>query len=65
MHDTKQYDLEIVINKRLKHSYITIKQDKKVVVKTPYRSQLFIDELLEKSCMDQTKAFSNGSETAT
>jgi predicted metal-dependent hydrolase len=51
MHNTKQYDLEIVVNKRLKHSYIAITQEKKVVVKTPYRSQLFIDELLEKKAV--------------
>lgn len=46
MLDTKKYDIEIVINKKLKHSYISITRDKKVVVKTPYSSQSFIDNLL-------------------
>ena len=48
MYNTKQYDMEIVINKRLKHSYISITKDKKVIVKTPYKSQAFVEELLEK-----------------
>ena len=47
MPDTKQYDLEIIINKKLKHSYISVSQERKVVVKTPHKSQSFINKLLE------------------
>ncbi|WP_428737848.1 M48 family metallopeptidase [Sulfurimonas sp.] len=39
--------MEIIVNKKLKHSYISISPDKKVVVKTPYKSQHFVDELLD------------------
>lgn len=47
MNNTNQYELEVIINPRLKHSYISIEVEKKVIVKTPYRSQLLIDKLLD------------------
>lgn len=47
MSDTKQYELEVITNPRLKHSYISIAPNKRVVVKTPYKSQLLIDKLLD------------------
>jgi predicted metal-dependent hydrolase len=47
MYNTKQYDLEIIVNPRLKHSYLSIPHGGKVVVKTPYKSQKFINSLLE------------------
>ncbi|MFT7859599.1 MAG: M48 family metallopeptidase [Sulfurimonas sp.] len=46
MHDTKQYEIEIVYNPKLKHSYISITREQKVVLKTSYRSQKKIDEIL-------------------
>jgi len=49
MNDTKKYqkyNLKITVNKKLKHSYISIDKDKNVLVKTPYKSQSFIDSLL-------------------
>lgn len=46
MLDTKKYDLEVIVNKKLKHSYISISRDKKVIVKTPYSSQKFVNDLL-------------------
>lgn len=46
MNNTKQYDIEIIVNKKLKHSYISISQQKKVLIKTPYKSEKFIDSLL-------------------
>lgn len=47
MYNTKQYDLEIVVNPRLKHSYISISHGDKVLVKTPYKSEKFVNSLLE------------------
>ena len=50
MNDTIQYDnffVEIRINKKLKHSYITISNDKKVIIKTASQSKLFVRDLLE------------------
>lgn len=49
MYDTKEYqnyNLKIIVNKRLKHSYITIDRDKNVLIKTPYKSELFVQNLL-------------------
>jgi predicted metal-dependent hydrolase len=50
MSDTKEYqkyNLEIVYNKKLKHSYISISRDKKVVLKTPNKSKDFAEGFLE------------------
>ena len=50
MNDTKSYEnynLKVIVNKRLKNSYISIDREKNVLVKTPYKSQTFIDSLLE------------------
>lgn len=47
MNHTNKYEVKIIINKKLKHSYISIDKDKNIVVKTPYKSQRFIDSLLE------------------
>lgn len=43
----KNYNLKIIINKKLKHSYLTIDKEQNLIVKTPYKSQTFIDSLLE------------------
>ncbi len=40
------YEVEILCNPRLKNSYIRIDADNKISVKTPYKSQSFIDSLL-------------------
>lgn len=50
MNHTNQYDnynLKIVINKKLKHSYVSIDREKNLIIKTPYKSQAFIDSLLK------------------
>lgn len=47
MNHTNQYEVKITINKKLKHSYISIDEDKNVLIKTPYKSQTFIDSLLK------------------
>jgi len=50
MSDTNKYEnynLKVIVNKRLKHSYISIDREKNILVKTPYKSQIFIDSLLE------------------
>lgn len=50
MTHTKQYEydnVEIIVNKKLKNTYLSIDKDKKIVIKTPYKSQGFIDSLLE------------------
>lgn len=50
MSHTKQYEydnLEIIVNKKLKNTYLSIDKDKKIVIKTPYKSQRFIESLLE------------------
>jgi len=49
MSDTKKYqnlNISIVINKKLKHSYISIDKDKNIVIKTRYKSSKYIDTLL-------------------
>ena len=43
----ENYNLKVIVNKRLKHSYISIDREKNVLIKTPYKSQTFIDSLLE------------------
>lgn len=43
----KDQNLKIIINKKLKHSYIFVDKDKSIVVKTPYKSESFINSLLE------------------
>jgi len=46
----ENYNLKIIVNKKLKHTYITIDKEKNVLLKTPYKSQIYIDTLLrEKS----------------
>ena len=50
MSDTRKYqlyNLEIIVNKKLKHSYIHIKSNKDVIVKTPYKSKKFVEDFLE------------------
>jgi len=50
MSDTKEYqgcNIQVIINKRLKHSYISIDKDKNILIKTPYKSSKYIDSLLE------------------
>jgi hypothetical protein len=50
MTNTIQYDnlsVEIRVNKNLKHSYITISNDKKVILKTANSSKSFAIELLK------------------
>ena len=50
MSDTKEYqnyNLEIIVNRKLRHSYINIKNNKDVIVKTPYTSQSFVSDFLE------------------
>jgi predicted metal-dependent hydrolase len=47
MLDTKKYDIEIVHKNNLKHSYISISQNKKITLKTPYGSQSKIDAILK------------------
>lgn len=43
----QNYTVKIVINKKLKHSYISIDKNKNVLVKTSQKSQSFIDSLLK------------------
>lgn len=43
----RDYNLKIVINKKLKHSYIQIDKNKNILLKTPNNSQVFIDKILE------------------
>lgn len=40
-------DIDIIINKRLKHSYIVVTKDAKVVIKTPKNDKNFIEKLLK------------------
>lgn len=50
MYNTKQYqnyNLKIIVNKKLKHSYIRIDKNKNILVKTPYSSKTFVYSLLE------------------
>jgi len=43
-----KYIVEVKINKKLKHTYISIDRDKKIIIKTSNRSEYFIYTLLEK-----------------
>jgi hypothetical protein len=43
----QEYNLNIIINKKLKHSYISIDKSKKITIKTPYSSNSFIHSLLD------------------
>ena len=48
MSHTNQYkNLTIIVNKRLKNSYITITKESAILIKTPYKSDAFIEKLLE------------------
>ena len=50
MSDTISYEnnkINIIVNRRLKHSYISIDREKNISVKTPHKSRLFIDSLLK------------------
>lgn len=50
MSDTKEYQgccVQVIINKKLRHSYISIDKDKNILIKTPYKSERYIDSLLE------------------
>ena len=50
MNHTSKYQnckIQITVNKKLKHSYISIDKDKNIVVKTPYKSQAFVESLLK------------------
>ena len=50
MSHTRQYEydnIEIIVNEKLKNTYLSIDKDKKIVIKTPYKSQSFVDSLLE------------------
>jgi len=50
MSDTKKYqnyNLKIIVNKRLKHSYISIDSEKNIILKTRNNSSSYIDSLLE------------------
>lgn len=41
------FPLKIIINKKLKHSYISVDKDKNITIKTPCKSEKFIIDLLE------------------
>jgi len=50
MSDTKKYqncNVVIIINKKLKHSYISIDREKNIIIKTRYTTSDYIDSLLE------------------
>ena len=53
----QDYKVEIIVNKRLKHSYISIDKNKKILVKTPFKSKQFIDSLLEEKSTWIAKQF--------
>ena len=60
MNDTisyENYNVEIVVNKRLKHSYISIDRNKKILIKTPYKSKEFVNSLLEEKSAWISKQF--------
>ena len=49
MLDTIYYEdskIDILINTKLKHSYISIDRNKKILIKTPYKSEYFIRNLV-------------------
>jgi len=43
----QNFNIEIVFNRRLKHSYIQVKQDGTIKVKTPVKSELFIKKFID------------------
>jgi len=46
----EDYKIDILINTKLKHSYISIDKNKNILIKTPYRDEIFIRKLvIEKS----------------
>jgi predicted metal-dependent hydrolase len=48
--NTLEVDIEVLVNKKLKYSYISVKKDKKVLVKTPLNSEVYIENFVrEKS----------------
>ena len=50
MNHTKQYKnytLDVIVNKKLKNTYISVDRDSRVTIKTPYSSKDFIETLLE------------------
>lgn len=50
MNHTKQYKnytLDVIVNKKLKNSYISVDRDSRVTIKTPYSSKEFVATLLE------------------
>lgn len=42
----KDYNLNIIVNKKLKNSYISINRESCVTIKTPYNSEHFVETLL-------------------
>jgi len=49
MNHTKSYkdkNITIIVNKKLKNSYISIDRAKNLTIKTPYKSEAFIERLL-------------------
>ena len=53
----KDKNLKIIVNKKLKNSYISIDKDKSIIIKTPYKSDAFIDKLLEEKSLWIEKQF--------
>ena len=51
------YEVEILFNPRLKNSYIQISADNSIRVKTPYRSQNFVNSLLREKKLWIEKQF--------
>jgi len=50
MNHTKSYKdkkLVIIVNKKLKNSYISLDREKSIIIKTPIKSDAFIEKLLE------------------
>jgi len=43
----QQYNLEVIVNRKLKNSYISIDRQKNVTVKTPLKSKHFVDTFLD------------------
>jgi len=43
----QNYDINVIVNKKLKNSYISIDRERSITLKTPHQSQSFIDSLIE------------------
>lgn len=43
----KDNKLIIIVNKKLKNSYISLDKEKSIIVKTPFKSEIYIQKLLE------------------